>query len=158
LCVPNEGFKYDGEPCAGSAECQSSLCQNLGQLKLCTRQCAVNDPEGCEPGLRCVPEPGSSQGLCWPESLSDPNAQDPTRNVGMVPNIADYCGCDFTNGCDSGCDCDPECSGCGCTAVPDEVSSTPAATALGSFASSTAWLLPLLALVLLRRRPSMRDY
>jgi hypothetical protein len=153
LCVPNEGFKYDGEPCAGSAECQSSLCQNLGQLKLCTRQCAANDPEGCEPGLRCVPEPGSSQGLCWPESLSDPNAQDPTRNVGMVPNIAGYCGCDFTNSCDSGCECDPECSGCGCTMVQgDQVASTPAYGELRSFAPQTVWLLSLLALALLRRR------
>jgi MYXO-CTERM domain-containing protein len=139
LCVPNEGFKYDGESCAGSAECQSSLCQNLGQLKLCTRQCAASDPDGCEPGLRCVPEPGSSQGLCWPESLSDPEAQDPTRNVGMVPNIAGFCSCDSTNECDGDCACDPECSGCGCTTTDSD-------------RSSAWWALPLAMLVFVRRR------
>jgi uncharacterized protein (TIGR03382 family) len=138
LCVPNAGFKYDGESCAGSAECQSGLCQNLGQLKLCTKQCAVSDAEGCEPGLRCVPEPGSSQGLCWPQSLSDPDATDPSRNVGMVPNIPGYCGCDFTNQCDSGCACDPECSGCGCTTLG---------------APPSAWSFLLLAVLLLVRRP-----
>jgi MYXO-CTERM domain-containing protein len=75
--------------------------------------------------------------------LSDPNAQDPTRNVGMVPNIPGYCGCDFTNACDSGCACDPECSGCGCTAV---------LAGEGGIATSALWMLPLLALALLRSR------
>lgn len=121
LCVPNAGFKYDGEVCAGSGECESGLCQNLGQVKLCTRTCAAADPNGCSPGLRCIPEPGSSQGLCWPDSFSDPNARDPSRRVSEVTGGPGYCGCDFTVECDRGCGCDPECGGgCGCTAAGED--------------------------------------
>ncbi len=146
LCVPNAGFKYDGESCAGSAECVSGLCQNIGQLKLCTETCSVNDAQGCQAGLRCVPEPASSQGLCWPESLSDPDAQDPSRNITMVPAQPGVCSCDFTNQCDQGCACDPECTGCGCTSA-------------GGPSGSVLWaLLPLLAGGLLRRRRVVRHH
>lgn len=141
LCVPNAGFKSDGDACAGNAECQSNLCQNIGQAKLCTRVCAAGNAEDCDPGLHCVPEPGSSQGLCWPQSISDPNARDPTREVTEVPEIPGYCSCDFTNECDEGCECDQECGGpvCSCTSAAGEE-------------RSVWWALSLPLLLWVRRR------
>lgn len=113
LCVPNAGFKPDGDACASDAECKSNTCRTVGELRLCTQTCSVDNPDDCVAGLRCLAGSGSNQGLCWPEAYTDPRSTDPSRGTGVV---GEYCACDTTSQCDSGCDCDPEC-GDGCSSV-----------------------------------------
>jgi hypothetical protein len=122
LCVPLQGFKYEGETCTSDAECRSMTCRTYGTNRLCTSPCATTDPNGCGHGFVCLPQNNSSQGLCWPQSFSDPN------NVmnGGQGGMGGFCSCDSTNSCDSGCACDPDCKkGCGCTIektrAPDDV-------------------------------------
>jgi MYXO-CTERM domain-containing protein len=138
LCVPNEGFKAEGEPCLSDAECRSTLCRPFGSARLCTKTCARTDPEGCEPGLRCITPAADEQGLCWPEAFTDPDSPDPTRGTRLPP---DYCACDSTNACDDDCACDPECAGTGCSC-----------RAAGESEASVTSLVALLALLVLRRR------
>lgn len=109
LCVPNAGFKPDGDACAADAECVSGICRTVGQVRLCTRQCATTNPQDCGNGLRCLAGAGTEQGLCWPEQYTDPRSPDPSRGSGV---LGDYCACDTTTACDGDCDCDPECEGC----------------------------------------------
>ena len=108
LCVPNEGFKNDGEACQSDAECISRTCRPFGRASLCTRLCDVANPVACAAGLRCLAAAGQTTGFCGPET-------DPARPVVGAP--LDYCVCDRTNACDDGCDCDPECDGSSCTCV-----------------------------------------
>jgi MYXO-CTERM domain-containing protein len=136
LCVPNEGFKVEGEPCLSDAECRSDLCRPFGTARLCTRLCAVTDPEGCEPGLRCITPADDEQGLCWPEAFTDPSSPDPSRGV-RIP--ADYCACDVSNACDDACACDPECEETSCSCGATRTGSSPLA------------LLALFAAILSRR-------
>lgn len=146
LCVPNAGFKYDGDACLGDGECESGVCRVFNEDRLCTRVCATSDPQSCSPGLRCVADQGSTQGLCFPESFIDPDATDPNRNVGVMPG---YCSCDTSFACDDGCDCDPECGGggsCSCVTRTDDDSGQE--TRFGAL----WWVLGAFALVLLRRR------
>lgn len=114
LCVPNEGFKPQGNACAADAECKSGICRTVGEARLCTAVCATTNPADCGSGLRCLAGGGSDQGLCWPEQYTDPNSPDPARGNGL---LGEYCGCDSTSQCDSGCDCDPECDGCTCVSA-----------------------------------------
>ncbi|MCB9645313.1 MAG: matrixin family metalloprotease [Deltaproteobacteria bacterium] len=115
LCVPNEGFKPDGDGCSADAECVSGVCRTVGSLQLCTRACATTNPDDCVPGLRCLAGAGSDQGLCWPEQYTDPRSADPSRGGGLTEG---YCACDTTSKCDKDCDCDPECEGsCTCVAT-----------------------------------------
>lgn len=128
VCEPNEGYKLDGEPCLSDASCASNTCRTFGANRLCTRACATTSPGDCTSGTRCVAEPGTEQGLCWPTLYTDPDARDPTRTSRTIP--ATYCSCDSSNECDEDCECDPECEGssCSCRSVPGE--STPWAAAL----------------------------
>ncbi|MCB9655485.1 MAG: matrixin family metalloprotease [Deltaproteobacteria bacterium] len=117
LCEPSVGFKYLGQSCVDSSECQSGLCSVYRSARLCTTPCATTNADACAAGLRCIPETGSTQGLCWPESFTDPNASEDSRTV-SADNSAAYCVCDATSRCDPDCDCDPECgAGCSCRAV-----------------------------------------
>jgi hypothetical protein len=116
LCVPLDGFKVEGESCASDSECRSSLCRTYGVNKLCTSMCSTTDPMACGPGLKCLPQSGSTQGLCWPTALQDPNAPSPTTRTVTTQ----FCACDVTNHCDSNCPCDPECAGgCHCGELVD---------------------------------------
>jgi MYXO-CTERM domain-containing protein len=137
LCVPNAGFKPDGDGCLADAECVSGVCRTVGSLQLCTRACATTNLDDCVPGLRCLAGAGSNQGLCWPEQYTDPRSQDPVRGDGLA---AGYCACDTTSKCDSNCSCDPECEGCTCVATP------------GGAEGPVAGLLLLAGLALRRRR------
>lgn len=136
LCVPLMGYKYEGQNCAGDNECRSRTCRTFGQYRLCTSPCAVTNPSDCGRGLKCIASNGSNQGLCWPNSLIDPNApsQDPSRSVTQP-----FCACDTTKGCDKDCACDPDCGGkgCGCTiaARAESLGAGPdsGSLALGSF-------------------------
>lgn len=119
LCVPNDGFKPDGDACASDAECESNVCRTVGDVRLCTRACATTNLDDCVPGLRCLAGAGSEQGLCWPEQYTDPRSSDPSRGTNIV---GDYCACDTTSQCDSDCDCDPECEGCTCVAAGEGAS------------------------------------
>ena len=111
LCVPNAGFKPDGDGCAADAECVSGICRTVGSLQLCTRACATTNVDDCVPGLRCLAGAGTQQGLCWPEQYTDPRSEDPSRGDGLALG---YCACDTTTQCDADCACDPECDGCSC--------------------------------------------
>jgi hypothetical protein len=114
LCVPLAGFRYDGQACASDAECLSRTCRVFRTQRLCTSPCSVTDPESCSDGFKCIPGPTSSDGLCWPESFSDPDASEPP------PRSVEFCACDVTSRCDPDCDCDPECEeGCGCSSAGD---------------------------------------
>ena len=111
LCVPNEGFKRDGDVCVSDAECESRTCRPFGTARLCTRACTAADAAACTPGLRCYTEPGDTSGFCGPQVL--PNPTDPPRDVRDLGDET-YCPCDRTNSCDDNCGCDPECGGSGC--------------------------------------------
>jgi hypothetical protein len=126
VCVPNEGFKDLAEPCLADTECVSGLCRTYADAKLCTQPCATNASGECGPGLFCLPQTNSTQGLCWPRN-STPS---------VPPEVPPSCTCDTTNDCDPNCACDPECSdGCGCAVVDSESSNGaeawPLALALG---------------------------
>jgi MYXO-CTERM domain-containing protein len=142
LCVPLDGFKYEGEPCQSDSECRSRLCRTYGQNSVCTSMCSITSSVACGPGLRCLPPTGQTQGFCWPESLNDPNAASPTMR-----DITSFCGCDVTNHCDSDCPCDPECKGCGCTAAPSERDSS-------ALLAGAALMIVLGSILLSRRRRS----
>lgn len=147
LCIPLMGFKYEGESCTTDAECRSATCRTYGNNRLCTATCATTDANGCGRGLKCIPQVGSTNGLCWPEAYTPTNMEDPTRNITDPP--PGFCACDYSTACDPDCDCDPECTtSCGCTtAERAEAPATPASAA-------TPALLAALALVtaVLRRR------
>lgn len=140
LCVPNEGFKPDGDACTADAECVSSVCRTVADKRLCTRSCSTQNPDDCTPGLRCLAGAGSETGLCWPEALTDPRTSDPSRGDGVVQEA---CVCDTTFQCDDDCPCDPECEGgaCACVTVEDDAGAEGAAAVLG-----------VLVLAVLRRR------
>lgn len=108
LCVPMAGFKYLGDSCSTSTECESQVCRVFGQAKLCTQPCSTTNATDCPNGLTCLPEANSTQGLCWPESFTDPNARDIRRDVNIVPS---YCSCDTTNEYDPNYEYDPEYKG-----------------------------------------------
>ena len=104
ICLPLDGFKALGEGCASDSECNSRTCRVIGTNRLCTRVCTTTNDD-CGPGLLCVPESNSTNGICWPRSFLDtppPTTPPPS-----------FCACDSTQGCDVNCDCDPECAG-GC--------------------------------------------
>ena len=126
VCVPNDGFKYIGTPCTNDAECQTSMCRTFLQHKLCTQNCATTDVAGCPNSTRCEAPMGQTAGLCWPETVINGSAPDPTRTVQSADPM--YCACDTTTSCDSDCACDPECGGltdpdCGCTVAKHEPAS-----------------------------------
>lgn len=53
LCVPANGARDLGEPCASGAECSSSLCLEVGgAARACTRRCASPDDD-CPRGYVC---------------------------------------------------------------------------------------------------------
>ena len=108
VCVPNEGFRALGESCQSDAECGSRICRVLGSQQLCTTNCSTSD-DRCGPGLVCIAATGDTQGVCWPRSITGDPGSGP-----VPPPPADYCACDTQVGCNSDCDCDPECSD-GCT-------------------------------------------
>jgi MYXO-CTERM domain-containing protein len=143
VCVPNEGFKRDGNGCASDAECISRLCRSYLGASLCTQPCATTDVNACSAGLRCVPDQNSEQGLCWPESFLDPNTTEGMRNVNVGPS--ERCVCNTTLACDEDCTCDTDCladgGGCSCDSLD---ASTSGVTPL-------AWALLLLALAAVRR-------
>lgn len=147
LCVPNEGFKLDGEPCRSDAECETGVCRPFGNHQLCTRQCATTNPDDCKPGHRCIAAVGQTQGLCWPNAFAERDSPDPSRSVREQP--AGYCACDTTHACDRDCPCDPECggSGCGCRQVD----------ARGSAAREGAFFALLLLSVTIARRRRPED-
>ncbi|MEM7678027.1 MAG: matrixin family metalloprotease, partial [Myxococcota bacterium] len=125
LCVPNPGFKQDGDVCQSNEECESRVCRPFGNGSLCTRACDLGEPNDCTPGLRCVTAAGSTAGFCGPQAVDNPD--EPDRDV-RVP-ADEFCACDRTNSCDEDCDCDPECgdSGCSCRSGPHETSGWPTA-------------------------------
>jgi len=125
LCVPNPGFKQDGDVCQSDEECESRVCRPFGGASLCTRACEPNDANGCTPGLRCVTALGASTGFCGPQVVDNPD--EPDRDV-RVP-ADEFCACDRTNSCDEDCDCDPECDdgGCSCRSGPEETNGWPVA-------------------------------
>jgi matrixin len=147
LCVPLMGFKYEGEECTGDSECRSKTCRTYGANRLCTSPCAITNPNDCGAGLKCLPQGSSTQGLCWPQSFTDPNAPMSSGRDVTIGSGGAFCACDVTNSCDSGCGCDPECKkGCGCTLGEEHGSEHDARFAI-----------VLCALTLLvRRRPSFR--
>ena len=146
LCVPNDGFKRDGDVCIGDAECESRLCRPFGGASLCTRVCQASDSNGCTPGLRCYVNAGDTSGFCGPQEILNPD--DPSRGVGGIDS--DFCACDRTVSCEEGCDCDPECEGsasCACVQIDPQTPAWPFAMLIG---------LPLLVLTARgrnRRRP-----
>ena len=109
LCVPNAGFKRDGDVCASDAECESQTCRFFGSGSLCTRPCDPAVADACTPGLRCEASAGGTF-YCAPVVIPDPAEPPRVVNEG-------YCGCDRTDECDDDCDCDPECGGTSCTCV-----------------------------------------
>jgi MYXO-CTERM domain-containing protein len=121
VCIPLAGFRSEGESCQDNAECESGICRVIGDARLCTSNCSTTEADACGPGLVCVPPTGSTQGLCWPRSLSDELRADQERAPTPLP---DYCACDITSACDADCDCDPECSG-GCRHAAATPASTP---------------------------------
>lgn len=113
VCIPMDGFKYDGQQCASSAECESGICTVFGNDKLCTRECAITSEQNdCSVGLRCLVGSGESQGFCFPESY-DMSTGGPTR--GITQQGPAYCACDTSLACDADCECDPECEGSSCS-------------------------------------------
>lgn len=148
-CQPNAGFLQLGAGCQSDTECESRSCKTYGSTRLCTQPCVETDMTSCPVGLVCVPNPATRQGFCWPRSILENGAVDPTRNV-TSREIPGFCACDTTNACDSGCECDPECAGGACSC----------ATTSAEAGGAEAWLVGLglvLAVGLIRRRYSTRS-
>lgn len=124
VCVPLEGFRTLGQSCNGNAECESGLCGIIGSSQLCTKLCSSTEADPCGVGLTCVTPTGSTQGQCYPRSLTETDA-----GVSTPITSPTYCACDSTSQCDADCDCDPEC-GDGCRDVAP-VGSDPRAALLG---------------------------
>lgn len=145
-CQPNAGFLQLGASCQSADECESRLCSTFGNNRLCTQNCVETDMTSCPTGLVCVPNANMQQGFCWPRTILNTGAVDPTRPINPRVN-PDVCACDTTNACDDDCDCDPECVGgaCSCAAADDE----GAGSAVGSLGL-------LLGLALMRRRVTRR--
>lgn len=132
VCVPNEGFKRDGDGCASDAECTSRMCRSYLGASLCTQPCAITDAEACSPGLRCIPNQNSEQGLCWPESSLDPDTTERPRGVNV--DTSARCPCNRTVACDEDCPCDTDCAadggGCSCGAAGRAAPSSALGTGL----------------------------
>lgn len=143
LCVPNDGFKLDGEVCLSDAECESRTCRPFGNASLCTRGCEASDPNGCTPGLRCYVAAGQTTGFCGPQQIANPVEEDRQIN----DQTTDFCACDRTNQCDDDCDCDPECGDSSCSCRSTAVSGGSASTA-----SPVIALLAAALLIVVRRR------
>jgi MYXO-CTERM domain-containing protein len=133
VCVPNAGFKFLSAQCLSDAECKSMMCRTYRDQMLCTQPCSITDPASCPTGLKCLPNAGGTDGLCWPDYAVGPP---PSK-----PPPTGFCKCDTTNACESGCDCDPDCKGKSCSC----------ATA-GTTSSSPLGLLVMVAMLFALRR------
>lgn len=139
LCVPRDGFLYDGQPCGGDAACQSGLCRAYRDARRCTRPCAVADDDACGSGLYCLAQEGTAEGFCWPRNESDSACRCDVDD-GCTPDCAcdlecgGACPCDVTEACDAPCVCDSACAqpSCGCRAVPGARAAAGGGWALGA--------------------------